>query len=156
MNQIIKLTRNSAGQLALTDGENITHVGVYPVRAFPISAPNEGGLSLLNKLGHEVAWIKQLNDLPSETKKLIEDDLADREFMPEIIEILRVYSFAMPSHWLVNTDRGATELILKSEDHIRKLTPSSLLITDSQGVNLMIRDIEKLNKQSRKLLDRFL
>jgi len=41
-----KLIRNAAGQLQLTTRNNEVHNGVYPVRAFPISAANEG-LSLL-------------------------------------------------------------------------------------------------------------
>jgi hypothetical protein len=56
----------------------------------------------------------------------------------------------------VQTDRGEADLLLKAEDHIRRLTHTSLLITDSHGMSFLIRDVEQLDTHSRKLLDRFL
>ena len=149
------LIRNAAGRLALTTSDGNVHDGVFPVRAFPISAPAEG-LSLVGKNGHELAWVASLEALPNDTRSLIESELARREFMPEIRSISHVSSFATPSTWQVETDRGATELVLKAEDHIRRLTHNSLLITDGYGVNFLIRDIDQLDNHSRKLLDRFL
>ncbi len=127
----------------------------FPVRAFPISAPEEG-LSLLGEDGHELRWINRLSDLPEDARLLIETELAQREFMPEITRIMQVSSFATPSKWQVSTDRGDTELLLKAEDHIRRLTHTTLLITDGHGVSFLIRDIDAMDHHSRKLLDRFL
>lgn len=131
------------------------HVGVVPVRAFPIAAPDEC-ISLMGMDGHELHWIDSLADLPDEIVSLIREELAHREFTPEIRKIHSVASFATPSIWLVETDRGNTELLLKAEDHIRRLSPSALLITDGHGVSFLIRDLEQLDAHSRKLLDRFL
>jgi hypothetical protein len=150
-----KLIRNSAGQLQLTTRNNEVHNGVYPVRAFPISAANEG-LSLLNREGHELAWINQLSDLPENIRTLIAEELMQRAFMPEIQRITHVSSFATPSTWQLITNRGEATLTLKSEDHIRRLTHSSLLISDSHGIDFLIPEIDHLDKHSRKLLDRFL
>ena len=150
-----KLSRNAAGRLVLTSAEGVTHEGVVPVRAFPISAAAEG-LSLLGEDGHELRWINRLDDLPEEARTLIETELAQREFMPEISCIKQVSSFATPSKWQVSTNRGDTELLLKAEDHIRRLSGTSLLITDGHGVSFMIRNIDGLDKHSRKLLERFL
>lgn len=149
------LTRNLAGRLQLTTHDGMIHDGVIPVRAFPIAAPEEG-LSLVGSSGHELAWIPNLADVPESTRAYIEAELAQREFMPEIQRIQTVSSFATPSTWQVETNRGDAELILKAEDHIRRLTHTSLLITDSHGLNFLIRDIDQLDKHSRKLLDRFL
>ena len=153
MNNFI-LIRNPAGRLLLTL-KGSSYEGVVPVRAFPIAAPNEC-ISLLNADGHELVWIEKLSDLPENILVLIEEELAIREFMPEVRRINSVSSFATPSTWLVETDRGDTELLLKAEEHIRRLSPSSLLITDSHGVSFLIRDTEQLDVHSRKLLDRFL
>jgi hypothetical protein len=151
----LQLHRDSAGRLVYTDRNGAMHAGVLPVRAFPIAAPTEG-ISLLGEDGHELAWIARLADLPDSTRTLLEEELAHREFMPEILNIARVSSNATPSIWQVTTDRGDTELTLKLEDDIRRLSPSTLLITDSHGVHFLIRDINKLDDHSRKLLDRFL
>jgi hypothetical protein len=150
-----KLIRNTAGQLQLTTSNNEVHNGVYPVRAFPISAANEG-LSLLNREGHELAWINQLSDLSENIRTLIAEELMQREFMPEIQRISHVSSFATPSTWQLITNRGEATLTLKSEDHIRRLTHTSLLISDSHGIDFLIPEIDQLDKHSRKLLDRFL
>lgn len=149
------LTRSPAGRLILTASDGQVHDGVFPVRAFPISAPADG-LSLISDNGHELAWVANMETLPNQMRVLIEEELARREFMPEILSISNVSSFATPSTWQVETDRGDTELLLKAEDHIRRLTHSNLLITDGHGVNFLIRDIDQLDNHSRKLLDRFL
>lgn len=155
LDNTFKLIRNAAGQLQLTTSGNEEHKGVYPVRAFPISATDEG-FSLMNREGHELAWINQLSDLPEDIRTLIIEELNQRAFMPEILGIMSVSSFATPSTWLIQTNRGETSLTLKSEDHIRRLTNTSMLISDSHGVDFLITAIDQLDKHSRKLLDRFL
>jgi hypothetical protein len=157
MNKAIdfQLTRNPFGRLVFTGADGEVHDGVVPVHAFPIVAPAEG-ISLVTADGRELAWVECLTDLPEESRALLEEELASREFMPEIRSIRRVSSFATPSAWQVETDRGSTTFILKGEDDIRRLAPSTLLIADSNGIHFLIRDIQTLDHGSRKLLDRFL
>lgn len=150
-----QLTLNVAGRLVLTTVDGAVHEGVIPVRAFPISAPDDG-VSLLGTDGHELMWFERLSDISQAMKTLIESELARREFMPKITHIQAVSSFATPSKWQVTTDRGETELLLNAEDHIRHLPPTSLIITDGYGVSFIIQNIDKLDGHSRKLLDRFL
>ena len=147
--------QDSFGRLVFVDAEGGEHVGVVPVRAHPISAPNEG-LSLLDVDGHEVHWIDRLDAVPDASRALLEDALRAREFMPTIQRIHAVSSFATPSTWQIDTDRGRTELVLKGEEDIRRLPGGALLIADRHGVNYLLRDPAKLDRHSRKLLDRFL
>jgi hypothetical protein len=150
----IDLVRDPFGGLILRiDG--VTHDDVVPVRAFPISAPDEG-IALIDGDGHEVAWIDRLEELPEAQRSLVSEDLAGREFMPEIQRILSVSGYVTPCTWSVQTDRGSTRFVLKSEEAIRRLSPTSLLIADSQGIHFLVRDIEALDAGSRKVLDRFL
>ena len=150
-----ELKRNAFGQLVFTSASGETHEGIVPVHAFPITAPEEG-ISLVTVDGQELAWVDNLSDLPGETRILIEEELVSREFIPEIQAISHVSTFATPSVWEIETDRGKTTLVLKGEDDIRRLNHTSLLIADSHGVHFLVRDIQKLDKASRKLLDRFL
>lgn len=150
-----KVSRNPFGQLVLTAPDGHVHENVVPVRAFPIAAPQEG-IALVSEDGHELAWIERLTDLPEDARALVEEELASREFVPEIRRLRHVSSFATPTTWEVETDRGDTSFVLKGEDDIRRLGPSSLLIADSQGIQFLIRDLNALDKASRKLLDRFL
>jgi hypothetical protein len=82
--------------------------------------------------------------------------LNERDFLPEILQLTQVSSFATPSTWTVLTDRGETQFLLKGEEDIRRLTGKVLLINDIHGVQYMIRDLAAMDKHSRKLLDRFL
>jgi hypothetical protein len=150
-----QLSRNSFGQLVFTGPDGTAHENVVPMRAFPIAAPDES-IALVDPHGHELAWIDLLSDLPGELRTLVEAELASREFMPEILDIQSVSSFATPSTWQVETDRGETSFILKGEEDIRRLASPGLLITDSHGIHFLIRDRFALALHSRKILDRFL
>lgn len=149
------LHRDAYGQLVLTAQNGDTHQGVIPVRAFPIAAPEEG-IALINSEGHEVGWIERIAELPPAIGQLVEEELASREFVPEIEKIVDVSSFACPSTWQVLTNRGATELVLKGEEDIRRLSQTRLLIADSHGIQFLVRDLTRLDAPSRKFLDRFL
>lgn len=149
------LIRDPHGRLRLTTADGVVHEGVVPVRAFPIAAPAEG-IALVGTDGHELAWIDRLGDLPDATRTLIEEELASREFVPEIRRLRQVSTFAIPSTWDVETDRGEARFILKGEEDIRRLGAATLLIGDSHGVQYLIRDLSDLDKTSRRLLDRFM
>ena len=150
-----QLERDRFGRLNLTTADGQRHDGITPVRAFPIAAPDEG-LSLVNFEGHEVAWIDRLAELPPAIAQLLEEELASREFVPEIEQISAVSSFACPSTWQLRTNRGNTEMLLKGEEDIRRLSHTRLLIADASGVQYLVRDLTQLDRHSRKLLDRFL
>lgn len=150
-----QLARNAQGRLVLTDARGMAHEGVVPVRAFPIAAPDEG-VSLVGTDGHELVWVPRLSSLPAQPRQLIDEELVVREFTPVIQRLQAVSTFATPSIWTVDTDRGPTSFVLKSEDDIRRLQGSALLIASGHGVAFMVRDRLALDAHSRKLLDRFL
>ena len=106
--------------------------------------------------GHELVWIDALADLDVALRSQVKQALNEREFLPEILQLTEVSSFATPSTWSVVTDRGVTQFLLKGEEDIRRLTGTVLLINDVNGVQFMIRDLAAMDKHSRKLLDRFL
>ena len=96
--------------LRLADGQE--HAKVTVVRPFPISAPSES-VSILSEEGRELLWIERLADLPGPKQEILIEALTQREFMPEIQRLVDVSSYTTPSTWVVETDRGTTELILK-------------------------------------------
>ena len=104
----------------MTDANGRRHVGVEPIRSFPLSDPQHG-ISICNTEGVEVLWIEDLQAMPAASRKLIEDELSRREFMPVIERIVSVSSNTDPSKWEVDTDRGRTEFSLKSEDDVAGL-----------------------------------
>jgi hypothetical protein len=150
-----RLERNAFGRLVYTSADGERHDGVVPVRAFPLAAPGEG-LSLLGGDGRELAWFARLDALPPAARTLIEEELAGREFAPAIRRIRSVSTFSTPSTWLVETDRGDTRLVLKGEEDIRRVNGGALLITDSQGIQFVVRELGALDRRSVRLLERFL
>lgn len=156
MSRLFRLNRNSHGRLVLHMADGSEHVGVIPVRAFPITAALEG-LSLVAVDGHELIWIDRLEELPTDVRTLIEEDLMAREFLPTISRIVSVSSFSTPSTWQVETDRGPTAFVLKGEEDIRRMAERTRLrISASDGVQFQITDSTRLDRSSRRLLERFL
>jgi len=150
-----ELHRDAHGQLVYTGPDGVPHEGVVPVRAFPLSAPDEG-VSIVASNGHELLWIDQLSALPAKLQQALSEELASRDFAPVIQRLVSVSTFATPSIWTVETDRGPTSFSLKSEDDIRRLPNMALLIGSGHGVTFHVRDRLALDKESRRLLERFL
>ncbi|MFN5445833.1 MAG: DUF1854 domain-containing protein [bacterium] len=150
-----RLMRDAHGDLVFKDELDQHHVGVLPVQAFPIDSPGEH-VSLVSTEGHELAFILSLADIEAETRHVILDEIAQREFIPVIQRLVAVSTFATPSTWSVHTDRGVSNFVLKGEEDIRRLRGNGLLITDSHGVTYRVLDMRELDRMSRRLLDRFL
>lgn len=151
----MKIERNALGRLRLVREGGGIEEPVSAIRAFPIHDA-QGSIALVSADGHECAWIESIAALDAESQAALTEELKEREFMPEIQRILSVSSFVAPSTWHVETDCGPCELTLKGEEDIRRLGRVMLLILDTHGVHFMIRNPLQLDRQSRRLLDRFL
>lgn len=150
-----KLSRDVYGKLVFVSAEGEIVEGVVPVRAFPLTAP-DAGIALVAGDGRELAWIADLGLLPEPQRGLIAEELASREFMPVIHRIRKVSSFATPSIWRVDTDRGEASFVLRGEEDIRRVGRNALLVADSHGIQFLIRNLLELDHHSRRILDRFL
>ena len=148
------LERDALGNLIFIDSAGERHIGVYPVRAFPITAPN-AGISIMDQAGKELCWFDSCEAIPAEELQMLEEELANREFMPVIQKITKVSSYATPSIWDVETDRGPTRIRLKGEEDILRITGNTLLVADSNGLQFLIQDSTRLDRTSKKILDRF-
>ena len=150
------LFRNLFGKLVLTTVQGERFEGVVPVRAFPVQSP-EDGIALVSTDAKELVWIDHLADLAAPERALIAEELATRECMPVLQRIVSVTSFSTPCTWRVETDRGATEFVLRGDEDIRRVgTAGNLLVADSHGIQYLVRDQMALDAHSRKILDRFL
>jgi len=148
------LHRNSAGRLILTKAAGEIHVGVEPVRSFPISDPDRL-ISLVDSHAHELLCIADLADLPSETAALVRQELAGREFLPRIERIVRVKTNKEPHEWDVITDRGPVDFLMRDDD-IRRLGPTRAILVDMHGVRFYIPDSRQLDPKSRRILTQYL
>lgn len=151
----LDLSLDDWGRLVLTDGEGTETVGVVPVRAFPISDPGRW-VVLCDAEGRELICVPDLDELPPEVRAVLARELAQREFVPVIRRVLQVSSYLEPAEWSVETDRGPTRFVLKSEDDVRRLGTCSALIQDAQGIRYLVPDTRTLDPYSRRAVDRYL
>ena len=150
-----QLERNPLGRWVWTDAQGTRHEQVLVVRAYPVTAP-EQGVGIMDMEGHELAWFDRLDQIAQPLQDLLRQAVAEREFLPEIQRLMAVSSLVTPSFWTVQTDRGQARFLLKGEEDIRRLTGRVLLVNDAEGVQYLIRDLAAMDRHSRKLLDRFL
>jgi hypothetical protein len=151
--QPIALSHDAWGRLVFTDPHGEQHVGVEPVRAFPLSEPGRW-ISLCNSEGREVHFIDDLADLPASVRTILTDELAAREFVPVIERIVRTSGGVYPIHWDVETDRGSTRVELDADDDLRRIGPHRILVTDARKSRFVVRDVRALDAHSRRILER--
>lgn len=149
------LSVDAWGRLVLIDAAGRRHVGVEPIRGFPISDPDHW-IALVDEDGHEVAMVQDLDDLAPATRQLLEQELARREFVPRIDRIVRISRDTTPCDWEVETDRGRTTFTLDGVDQVRRLADDRVLVTDARGLRYQIQDTKALDSASRRYLDWFL
>jgi hypothetical protein len=142
-------------RLVLTTPQGEKLVGVWPVRAFPFSAPTKC-VSFCDSAGHERFFLADMDTLSAPMRQLLEADLARREFIPIIRRIYSVSPGAEPTDWHVLTDRGETRFTLNNEDSIRRMGANGALVTDAHGVRFRIEDANRLDPHSLRILRRYL
>ncbi|WP_295585403.1 DUF1854 domain-containing protein [uncultured Lamprocystis sp.] len=143
------------GRLVYRDETGGEHADAVPVRAFPITDPDHWVI-LCDAQGRELRCIEDLAALPDEVRTALEDELARREFVPQIRRVIQVSSYLEPAQWEVETDRGRTSFVLKTEDDVRRLGPYSALLLDSQGIRYLVADTRNLDSYGRRAVDRYL
>ena len=150
-----RLERNSLKRLVLIDEDGFRFEDVEPIRAFPLSDPKHA-ISICDERGREVVYVESLDDLDAQTRAVVEEELAKREFVPVIQRILNMPGESEPSTWQVETDRGVTTFEVESEDFIHRRDPHQMSIVDTKGIRYLVPDTRKLDAHSRRVLDRFL
>ena len=148
------LQRDAFGVWVLHLSDGSVHEQVVVVRAFPVSHPHSG-FSVLNRQGHELVWVDDIQSAAATEREALLQAVAEREFMPEIERLDKVSGFIAPCTWHVQTNRGPTQFLLKGEEDIRRMSGQTWLVADGHGVQYLIRDLSRLDRHSRKLLDRF-
>ncbi len=150
-----RLDHDAWEQLVLIDAGGQRHVGVEPVRTFPISEP-EHGISICDAEGRELVFVEDLGTLPPHIRSILEDELARREFIPVIQRIISVSSDQEPCDWTVETDRGRTTFQLDTDEDVRRLGANGVIIVDAHRIRYLISDLRKLDAASRRILEFYL
>jgi Domain of unknown function (DUF1854) len=150
-----RLHHDPLGQLVFVSAAGQEHIGVAPVRGFPVSEPDYG-ISIVDDNGAELIWIRHLGDLPAHMRELIEQELDQREFMPQLRRIVSISANSEPCEWEVETDRGRTKFLLKTDEDVRRIDDRRAMVTDTSGISYLIEDVTALDAKSRRYLERYL
>ncbi|MFM8377832.1 MAG: DUF1854 domain-containing protein [Planctomycetia bacterium] len=147
-----RLERRPHGRLDFIDAEGNVAADVDVLRAFPVSAP-AGPVAIVGDNDAELAWIESLAAVEPALRRLLEEELAKREFLPTIERILAV-SDGEPAEWSVVTDRGPHRFTVGHADDILRLPDGGAVITDTVGLRYTIPSIARLDGRSRRFFER--
>ena len=128
---------------------------VMPVLAFPFSAPDES-ISIVDEYSKELAWLDRLDQLDADSQAVVKNYLAVREFRPTVLQITSVSTYSTPSIWTLETDKGPCKFELPTDESIRRLGGSRLVLTHANGMQFIIEDMFALDARSRQILARFM
>lgn len=149
------LERDDWGALVLVDELGLRHSPVEPVRGFPLSDPDRW-ISLCDAAGRELVVVEDLATLEPESRSILSEALARREFVPVICRILSMPVDSEPTEWNVETDRGVTTFQLNSADDVRRLAAHRVLVIDARGIRYLIEDTRLLDSLGQRVLERYL
>lgn len=125
-------------------------------KSFPFSMPEEY-ISVQDEDGREYGIIRKLSDFDGNGRDIIEKSLKRKYFCPEILKIKKVQEQLGYSCWLVDTDIGEQELVLRDTfGSITRVSDVYLVISDVSGNRYVIPNIEKLDAKSYKKIELYL
>ncbi len=133
--------------LTLESGESFP--ALEPKRLFPLNSP-ESYVTLLDETRHEVAMIRNIEELNESSRMVIQKSLDEYYLIPKIEKILSVVLKNGKYHWTVVTNVGQKEFEIKNGNtDIRVRPDGSMRIRDANDSRYIIADYRTLDKHSR-------
>ncbi|HBU36809.1 MAG TPA: DUF1854 domain-containing protein [Planctomycetaceae bacterium] len=148
-----RFTCSSDEKVTLLTPAGDRHVAVRIVRAFPFTAA-DGPVAVVDNNGDEIIWIKDLDSLSLTHQQFIQSQLEREEFLPRI-HFIESVSRGTPRQWNVATDRGQNSFEQASSDGVVWHPDGSVSITDCDGICYLIPAVQRLDRRSRRLLERY-
>ncbi len=139
--------------LRVTIEDDRSCLRVVPMRAFPISM-RDRYISLRDMDGNELGMIRDMHELDKKSRKLLEQEIRRRYFMPEIRRIITLREKFGIVEWEVETDRGVKKFFTRTLHHCMKETDTGFIITDMEENRYEIRDFSSFDPQSAAILTR--
>jgi len=149
-NDNITVFENNLVTLTVANGD--TYEALEPRRLFPVSR-QDNYITLLGEDGTEVAIIRCLADLNTESLEVVQYSLNDYYLVPHISRILSIGEKNGKLHWVVETERGIKEFDIRNRNHdIRGYKDGRVRVRDSDDNRYVITDYRTLDKHSKNQL----
>ncbi len=144
------ILRNSGdGRLfAIVDDEAVS---VRLRQCFPWSEPHRH-LSLRDEDDEEVALVEDPATLAPESRRALEQALAEAGFVLEVVRVLSIEEEVEIRQWKVETKHGPRFFQTHLDDWPRALPMGGLLIRDVAGDLYLLADPQKMDGRSKELL----
>jgi len=140
------------GVARLTLQDDRSWIKVSVARAFPLSDP-EHYLGFLDGAGKDVGLLHDPGLLDPESRKVVDEELEKRYFVPVVERVLSVKEEFGTIYWKVETDRGEKEIIARNlRDNLQELSASRVMLTDVDGNRFEFPDINRLDGKTQSIL----
>lgn len=120
-------------------------------QAFPYSDP--GRFLVLSQDEEEIGIIRDLAELDEGSRRLLGEALGKRYHVPVIEKIESVEDAHNATRWVVETDKGRRQFLVRDRHNFRRIKGRGLIIVDVDGGRYLIPADATLDKQSLKLLE---
>jgi len=148
-----RLERNAKGELiAHLAGRDTPHEDVSVHRCFPWTLTDQY-VSIRDDDGKEIVLLRSLDGLPAATRDLIEQDLAEKFFVPKIKRISSYRAEFGVVYISAETDRGDVTFQIRNRDDVRILSSRRGLFRDVDGNIYEVEDLLALDRASQRHIE---
>ncbi len=151
LNELV-VEHRSDGQLwANRNGKS---VAIHVLRCFPWSTPDRY-VSLRDDDDNEVALVGRLSELNSDSRKVVEAELAIAGFILEIVGVESITEDFEIRSWNVNTAQGSRKFQTKLDEWPLQVPGGGLLIRDVADDLFYLPEPDALDEKSQYLIKSF-
>jgi hypothetical protein len=137
-------------RVTLTDEFSVLDARV--VRIFPISDPDRQW-SVRDAKGNEIGILSEPARLPAAARRLVEEAVGRRYFLPVITRIVSARDRFGSTRWKVETDHGPKSFITRNlREEVLTPAPGRYLLKDVDGNRYDVPDVGRLDAAGQGLL----
>lgn len=137
-------------------GAERSYLRVQVARAFPLRNPDRY-IGLRDGADKDIGMLVTLDGLDSESRRLTDEELFRRYFLPKIIKVNDVKDEFGLTTWEVETDKGSRRFVVRNlRDSAHELSATRVLLTDTDGNRWEFPDVRKLDEKSYAIIQRVL
>ena len=129
--------------------DSVKYYNIVPRKPFPFSRPYF--IIFADKEGAEVCAVKDYRELDKDSREALEKMLSRIYFIPLIKKIKKIVYRAGEYVWLVETDRGEKEFVVRGRKSIQYFPGGRIIIFDKYD-NVYELRLDKLDKKSMEYL----
>jgi hypothetical protein len=152
-------TGGDAVRLTVSDpqvGEERTYLSTQIARAFPLSKPDTY-IGLRDSKDKDIGMLLSLDGLAPESRKIAEDELNRRYFLPRVIKVNKVKKEFETVTFDVVTDRGPRVYTVQNmRESSLEVSPGRVLVSDRTGARFEIPDVNAAGKEVLAVMGRVL